>query len=640
MRGIGRGIGRGLGSYILGDRYVTPDRRLSQMLMRQGSRGGPSNSWQETLGRIAQQLSGAYIGKLDQDKQDIANQAFAKVEPDSFRPPTDAEAMATPGMRDLELAAMSGMAGDGQGQTVTAPLPDDQLMQQGGIPGTLDKISRYNAGLSGDSNRSTDDIEEFYQKEMGDQALNAGIDLQAQNFQDEMEQRRAASTVPRPRDFRAELAQGMQDYQADDSNRIMNEKKPQLEYAMQNLRGLENNPYAQRLLQGLMMNQINTDAASRLDAIARERQLADAARTRGFAIEDATRDRSYSVEDRDLLAQNKLDVKNAGLGTGPFRGTGMDAQDSNMLINGDPSSAGYRSSYARMSEPKTTFDQNTGQWITINPDMSGYRLPTGSVAGQRVQTQTPQQPPGQPSVSVLGYPQGNVLASEQPQQVGGIPTGSAPWADLPTKEQAKMQRTIYSDSSKMLEKNRANLEKTKTMGESLKRFKYLNSIQDTGSFADRITDFSFDDEKREMVKITNLLTPQMRQGMPGAASDRDVAMFRGATVGIDVPKEINDNVIAGMMARLENANNRQSFMEDYFATNKHLAGAEGKWKEYLETNPIFDPDPSKEGQYALNLNRKSYREFFEGNDANVGSSTLSPDKKKRLKELRRKARGQ
>ena len=285
MRGRRRGLG--LGNYTLGDRYITPDRRLSQMLMRQGSRGGPSDSWQETLGRIAQQLSGAYIGKLDQDKQDIANQAFAKVEPDSFRPPTDAEAMATPGMRDLELSAMTGIAGDGRGQTVTAPLPDDQLMGQGNIPDIMEKIGRYNQNMGKPG-------------ALGDEILQQGLDLQTQKFNQEMNQSRQASNVPRPRDFKAELAQGMQGYQQDPSNRVMNEKMPQIEYAMQNLRGLENNPYAQRLLQGLMMNQMNTDVASRLDATARERQLADAARTRGFDVEDAIRDRGYSVEDRDI----------------------------------------------------------------------------------------------------------------------------------------------------------------------------------------------------------------------------------------------------------------------------------------------------------------------------------------------------
>ena len=79
-----RGRRRGIGSYTLGDRYVTPDRRLSQSLIQQGSRGGPSNSWQETMGRIAQQLAGAYIGYKDQQNQNVANQAFTKVEPDSY----------------------------------------------------------------------------------------------------------------------------------------------------------------------------------------------------------------------------------------------------------------------------------------------------------------------------------------------------------------------------------------------------------------------------------------------------------------------------------------------------------------------------------------------------------------------------
>ncbi len=381
MRGRRRGLG--LGNYTLGDRYITPDRRLSQSLIQQGSRGGPSNSWQETMGRIAQQLAGAYIGYKDQQNRNVANQAFAKVEPDSFRPPTDAEAMATPGMRDLELSAMTGIAGDGRGQTVTAPLPDDQLMGQGNIPDIMEKIGRYNQNMGKPG-------------ALGDEILQQGLDLQTQKFNQEMNQSRQASNVPRPRDFKAELAQGMQGYQQDPSNRVMNEKMPQIEYAMQNLRGLENNPYAQRLLQGLMMNQMNTDAASRLDATARERQLADAARTRGFAVEDAIRDRGYSVEDRDLLAQNKIDVKDAGLGTGPFQGTSPYAQNSNILLNGDPSTPVYRAAYNKMATSKNTLDPNTGQMVSVSPDMSAFRPPTGAPTNTAPQGQTP----GQPSISV------------------------------------------------------------------------------------------------------------------------------------------------------------------------------------------------------------------------------------------------
>ena len=562
-----RGRRQGLGNYTLGDRYITPDRRLSQILMRQGSRGGPSDSWQETLGRIAQQLSGAYIGKQDQDKQDIANQAFAKVEPDSFRPPTDAEAMATPGMRDLELSAMTGIAGDGRGQTYTPN--DQQLMQMGGIPGTLDKISRYDAGLSGDSNRSADDI-------MGDQTLNAGIDLQAKNLEKEMTDLR----VEQPRDFKAELAQGMQDYQADDSNRIMNEKMPQIEYAMQNLRGLENNPYAQRLLQGLMMNQMNTDAASRLDATARERQLAD--------------------------ATTAYDRKNE-LGQMPM----------------SPEQFEQKQKLIRPTRPQFT---TTAEGVySVNADGSlGARV--GSAPSQ------------------FGYTQGNVPASEQPQQAGGIPTGSAPWAGLPIKEQAKMQQSSYKEAAKMLEKNRQSLVSNQTMSDSLKRFAYLNDKQDkeaeneyfgtkTGSLIDRMPLGglpSFDDEKIEMESISSFLTPQMRQGMPGAASDRDVAMFANATVGINRPKEINDNLIAGMSARFENASDRQAFMEEFLTQNKHLNGAEQEWRGYLEANPIFDPDPSKEGQYALNKFRKGYKEYFSGGrNSQTNQSRRSTDKKER-----------
>ena len=283
-----RGRRRGIGSYTLGDQYISPDRRMSQMLMEGSTRKGkPAHHYSDTLGRIAQQLAGGYLAGRDQKNQNVANQAFAKVQPDSFRPPTDAEAMAAPGMRDLELAAMSGMAGDGQGQTVTAPLPDDQLMGQGNIPDIMEKIGRYNQNMGEPG-------------ALGDEILQQGLDLQSQKFNQEMNQSREASNVPRPRDFKAELAQGMQGYQQDPNNRIMNEKKPQLEYAMQNLRGLENNPYAQRLLQGLMVNQMDTNAASRLAGTARDQKLAD--------IQSG---RDYTSSENQLNRQGKIDAVSA-----------------------------------------------------------------------------------------------------------------------------------------------------------------------------------------------------------------------------------------------------------------------------------------------------------------------------------------
>ena len=62
-----RGRRRGIGSYTLGDQYISPDRRMSQMLMEGSTRKGkPAHHYSDTLGRIAQQLAGGYLAGRDQ----------------------------------------------------------------------------------------------------------------------------------------------------------------------------------------------------------------------------------------------------------------------------------------------------------------------------------------------------------------------------------------------------------------------------------------------------------------------------------------------------------------------------------------------------------------------------------------------
>lgn len=59
--------------------------------------------------------------------------------------------------------------------------------------------------------------------------------------------------------------------------------------------------------------------------------------------------------------------------TGPFKGTAMDAQAMNILINGDPNSPEYAAAYNYVSTPKQTIQD--GQLVTIRPDMGAYRKP-------------------------------------------------------------------------------------------------------------------------------------------------------------------------------------------------------------------------------------------------------------------------
>lgn len=65
---------------------------------------------------------------------------------------------------------------------------------------------------------------------------------------------------------------------------------------------------------------------------------------------------------------------------GPYEGTGMAAQDRNELLTGDPSTAKYASAYAAASQPKTYLDQTSGQMVTVSPDISWARQPTGGAA--------------------------------------------------------------------------------------------------------------------------------------------------------------------------------------------------------------------------------------------------------------------
>ena len=117
-----------------------------------------------------------------------------------------------------------------------------------------------------------------------------------------------------------------------------------------------------------------------------------------------------------------------------------------------------------------------------------------------------------------------------------------------------------------------------------------------------------DSDWARMNAITDKLTPLMRQGLPGAASDRDMQTFRGATVGTGKLGEANVGIARGLQVAAKNAIDKGLFDEAYFRRNRHLQGSDNAWNRYLEENPIFDPqsDPTNP---ELNRSRKSWREY-------------------------------
>ena len=573
--------GRGIGSYGLGDKYVSPDRRLAKMLMETNSRKGqPSNNWVESLGRIAQQLAGGYLVGRDRKNQDVANKAFTGVQPDSYtRQPTISEADAR---------------GSSQVGDILEQYNDQNLMEGPMVRYNVkkigeqqDRITQAEKAINEANNPETpsyinDPADRARRIEFENQSI-ADANMDIDRFGDQFNAQMIGGRTNKDEYVNREVREQMEASEQD----VLDKKMPQSEYSMQNLRGLTDNPYAQRLLQGLMMQSADRDYASGL-----------AETKRGYDVTDATTVYDRQKELKQMPMSSKQ-FEQKQLLTKPPRQQFLTTAEGVFMVNPDGSK---------------------GLRVGSTPTLSGFPSQIGGA----------------------NTPQGGLGQVGPATNQSGVPVhGEKPWERLPPRNQGPMQQEVHKTSRAMLEKNRQEIAKMQTMGESLQRFQYLNKKQDkeaeselfgtkTGSVIDRMTDMSLDPDKQEMVRIQNLLTPQMRQGMPGAASDRDVAMFRGATVGINVEREVNDNLVSGAMARLKNLKDRQSFMEEYFQKNQHLDGAETYWKEYLEANPIFDHSPELVGSYTLNKNRKSYGEFFDEKSAIrlVDPSRRSTDKKR------------
>lgn len=128
----------------------------------------------------------------------------------------------------------------------------------------------------------------------------------------------------------------------------------------------------------------------------------------------------------------------------------------------------------------------------------------------------------------------------------------------------------------------------------------------------------------EMQSISDLLTPQMRQGLPGAASDRDVAMFRGATVGVGKPQQANEAIALGLKAAAQNKLDYGTFRERWFQSFGHLQGIDNAWQSYLQDNPIFDPnaDPVAPKLNAARLPWQKYFKFPQGTGAAASTNDM------------------
>jgi len=202
--------------------------------------------------------------------------------------------------------------------------------------------------------------------------------------------------------------------------------------------------------------------------------------------------------------------------------------------------------------------------------------------------------------------------SDQAYQFG-VPTEAPyPWAGASTKERKQALQSERVSGNKMLNELQSHVDQAQQVSRDLDRFGYLNNRTATSSLQGVpgihfVTGFG--EDAKEMDKISSRLGPLMRQPGMGRMTNMDLQTFLASTVGRDKPKEVNDSIRTAMGTAISNQLAYNRFMHSYFAVHKTLQGAPESWQEYLDSNPIFDPNEPV-GSFKLNKGRTDYKTYF------------------------------
>jgi hypothetical protein len=214
----------------------------------------------------------------------------------------------------------------------------------------------------------------------------------------------------------------------------------------------------------------------------------------------------------------------------------------------------------------------------------------------------------------------SLLPSDSPQNSQTPPASSIPaappsnFAGLSAKGKEDLKQKEYEQATQEIRKRREGLGEAKNLSNSATRFSTLLEQQPTGGALRQLPgsgtiEGTFSPAIREMNSIVDRITPLMRQGLPGAASERDTKMFRGAAFGTDKDSQTNKNLILGLQMHYQTNAQQVEFLEAYVSAHGHLRGSTIAWREYLEANPIYDTQSTPQ-ILQLNPSRQSWKEHF------------------------------
>jgi hypothetical protein len=246
--------------------------------------------------------------------------------------------------------------------------------------------------------------------------------------------------------------------------------------------------------------------------------------------------------------------------------------------------------------------------------------------------------PPQPESSLPGY----VGTIQGPPKPPKPPTaGEQRWRPATAEEQARYPgqsiqvnqttgeiravgrsggQRIQPQEQAQLAKLRDAVRDATAMADDMKRYMSLNARVETGpryyTGIQKELASATNEDVSVMSSIISRNTPRMRQGLPGAASDLDVRMFKEALPSLDRPRAANDAIASAVIAWANRQRDYVAFMEDWARKNSTLLGAQEKWDSYVNANPIFN---ATQGGQVRARTVTPWRQWFGGRGTTQGS---------------------
>lgn len=182
-------------------------------------------------------------------------------------------------------------------------------------------------------------------------------------------------------------------------------------------------------------------------------------------------------------------------------------------------------------------------------------------------------------------------------------------------EKGNLEVNLNPFEKKRIENIAKNIDKN--ISESQSRINDYNRIEQlledkdvktggiSGSIKKNIPTALLNSKTQELQSLINKIVPQMRPSGSGPISDKDMAIFEKATVGLDKEKEANLNIVKGRRAIDENSIAREELRAEWVGNGGQITDFDREWRNYINKNPIFS---NSNGE--LNKNRINPYDWF------------------------------